>query len=270
MRHVFPTLSLHERANRVLYWHGVDCEYAYDRNGENDYSKTDITYSFNSDGYRSDEFNTISELPILFAGCSFTDGVGLPLNHAWASILLDQIKGTSQRNIPLWNVANSGNSVDEVAASIYWHMEKYNQPLKYIVMLLPPMSRRSFMLEDDSVVEWHHPEQVSESKRIVDRVFTDDHYQKHCSLHSLKLIDSVARIHNTKIVYSTWNVPGWQLGDNSTEKNLVKTNFPHWHCVPYPRVIFNTDFARDKVHPGKSMHLKIAASFWDKYFSAVQ
>jgi hypothetical protein len=55
------------------------------------YTTTEITYSFNDDGYRCDSFSTESEFPILFMGCSLTEGVGLPLNEVWSYHLHDRM-----------------------------------------------------------------------------------------------------------------------------------------------------------------------------------
>jgi hypothetical protein len=42
---------------------------------------TEIEYSFNNYGFRSEEFDTTPS--ILYLGCSFTVGIGLRIEHTW-------------------------------------------------------------------------------------------------------------------------------------------------------------------------------------------
>ena len=52
-----------------------------------------ISYNYNQDGFRSDEFsNEHGKYHILFSGCSQTEGVGGSIDTVWTNILHKQLK----------------------------------------------------------------------------------------------------------------------------------------------------------------------------------
>ena len=50
----------------------------------------EITYTFNSYGFRSDEFEEDND-SIIFLGCSHTMGVGLPSNRVWCHLVASSL-----------------------------------------------------------------------------------------------------------------------------------------------------------------------------------
>ena len=55
------------------------------------YPDANISYKLNNYGYRSDNFNKADVTNSLFAGCSFTFGVGLPLENVWCKVVHNRI-----------------------------------------------------------------------------------------------------------------------------------------------------------------------------------
>lgn len=80
-------------ANQILDWLPMDDKERYDSNIKNNYHLLTkykwvdrfFTYKFNSFGFRCEEFQQIDN--ILFLGCSFTCGIGLPYEETWAYIV---------------------------------------------------------------------------------------------------------------------------------------------------------------------------------------
>ena len=65
--------NLSPRKNSIHKWAPIDAEESYSArqpDGSPNYSTVDIEYSYNSDGFRCDEFSNMSDLPITFVGCN--------------------------------------------------------------------------------------------------------------------------------------------------------------------------------------------------------
>jgi len=128
-----------EYANKTLYWLPTDTKMLYRENVKNHKEKlieygwfdTEITYKFNSHGFRSDEF---ADSPtIMTIGCSNTCGIGLPFDHIWPSHVSANLK------LHLANLAIGGRSNDTAFRLSYGWIDKI-QP-KIVVFLLTPPGR---------------------------------------------------------------------------------------------------------------------------------
>ena len=108
---------------QTLSWFSTDNEDQYSNNmmnkknrqllQKNNWIDAQISYTFNSHGFRSEEFET--GIDVLFNGDSNTVGVGLPLDLTWSKIVADHF------NIPHNNLAVSGTDNTFIAQrSVYW------------------------------------------------------------------------------------------------------------------------------------------------------
>ena len=76
-------------ANQTLEWLPMDTKSRYDYNhsknfdllSKNNWLNRSFSYSFNSHGFRCDEFAQTDN--IVFLGCSYTCGIGLPYDETW-------------------------------------------------------------------------------------------------------------------------------------------------------------------------------------------
>jgi hypothetical protein len=83
-------------ANPITKWQGIE-----------------ISYKYNSDGFRTHEFSDFLCKKVNIAvGCSLTEGVGIPIENVWPSILEQKL------GIPLLNLGLGGGSTDTVARII--------------------------------------------------------------------------------------------------------------------------------------------------------
>lgn len=97
-----------------------------------------ITYKLNSHGFRSEEFLPDQDC-IVALGCSFTVGIGLPIESVWPS-LVGQALGKK-----VYNLAWGGNSADTC-----FRMAEYWIPAlkpKAVFMLAPPKARFELLLD---------------------------------------------------------------------------------------------------------------------------
>ena len=165
------------------------------------YSTDEITYSFNDDGYRCDSFSIKSEFPILFMGCSLTEGIGLPLNEVWTHHLHDRIVNTLNKDIPFWSLAKGGTSIDYAARCFYDYGSKLKP--KYVFYLMSGISRREYSYESPDISAWWpNPTLLykqSDGFKIMNKVFTDPDFAIYQTLRSAMILNAVATLTDTKI-----------------------------------------------------------------------
>ena len=103
-------------AGRTVHWDTTDSEESYQRNLVTPVTRArlkqlgwiDITidYSFNGDGFRNPEFDTVYD--VLCFGCSFTMGTGVQASMTWPSQL------QSLTGLQVANLGHAGSSNDTV------------------------------------------------------------------------------------------------------------------------------------------------------------
>jgi len=106
-----------------------------------------ITYTFNSQGYRCDEFENINwSESILALGCSVTQGVGLDDKECWSYRLQEKT------SIPVINLGQYGTS-------LYYHLynleilQKYNP--RYVIIQMPdPVRFTNFHKNGCEALAW--------------------------------------------------------------------------------------------------------------------
>ena len=100
-----------------------------------------ITYSFNSHGFRSEEFDPTAD-NLVALGCSFTMGIGLPLKDIWPTKLGQAL------NLRVCNLAWGGASSDRCfRMAEYWvpHLRP-----KLVVLLNPPRGRLEVVVDEET------------------------------------------------------------------------------------------------------------------------
>ena len=134
--------------NTTSYWSGSDSYESFKQNPREGYSETSITYTFNSYGYREEEFFKDQRSNILCLGCSHTMGVGVRLEDVWVS----QIK----KMFPEHNVINLGSggaSTDTIARTLINVTDLFRPTVVFI--LWPSITR--FETYSTNLVEKHGP-----------------------------------------------------------------------------------------------------------------
>lgn len=236
---------LTKRANTTTHWLYEKEEYQYVHNvrqGLIPYlGPTDIEYKFNSHGFRCDEFNLDSELPIVFLGCSQTEGLGLPLEDMWSYNLVRILRIKTKKLIPYWNLALTGSGIDTQARFLYEFCKE--KQIKYVFALMPTLERREYCFNGPDIKLWNPYMLAKES--FVNKVFADEHYAYHETGRSLMLLDSICRKNNAKCFMSQWTnaEPNVNLLQDFTSINYFKTE------------VKEIDLARDMVHYGPKFNL---------------
>ena len=92
--------------NKTLLWSGFDTR----RNADPNWNQGNIIYKYNNQGFRThDLLDLYGQTVDIALGCSFTEGVGLPVDCIWPSLI------EQQTNLPMLNLGSGGGSTDTVA-----------------------------------------------------------------------------------------------------------------------------------------------------------
>lgn len=137
--------------NKTLDWMPADTEEQYQKISKTmkvPYGPGDITYKYNNYGFRCDDFDHWENYPyrILFAGCSITEGIGVPLEDLWAKKLHKMICDKIGEYIPYWTIASGGTGLDHMVR--YLHNLKDLLKPQIIISYLPMDVRRERWNED--------------------------------------------------------------------------------------------------------------------------
>jgi hypothetical protein len=128
--------------NQTLSWLDTDSEKTFQANMQDPIRRQQIekynwhlpnciTYKFNSLGFRSEEFTGAAGFIAL--GCSFTSGIGLPIDQIWPSIV------SQQTGLQAFNLAQGDGSMDTCFRLLSGYIKELDPKF---VMLLRPVSSR--------------------------------------------------------------------------------------------------------------------------------
>jgi hypothetical protein len=145
--------------NKQLLWIDSDSKEEFDANMQDPERRMQlekygwdrpeiITYQFNGHGFRCQEFD--QSLGVIALGCSFTAGVGLPVDSVWPAIV------GAKLNLPVWNLGIGGASMDTCFRLLYHYIHQLNA--EYVLLLTPPDQR--FELHTPDKVLCFHPQTI--------------------------------------------------------------------------------------------------------------
>ena len=128
--------------SQIIKWSGMDHQQALEHHTNDPISRARleelgfldpdcISYSYNSHGFRDDEFT--KELAVMTLGCSFTEGVGVSLDTTWPRQL------SNMMSMRVWNLGVGGGSSDTAYRLAEYWLDHLN--IKCVAMLVPNIER---------------------------------------------------------------------------------------------------------------------------------
>jgi hypothetical protein len=196
-----------------------------------------ITYTINSDGFRCEEF--VNTPCMISLGCSFTLGIGLPLDVIWP-ILLGKATGLKVANLA-WN----GNSSDTCFRLAEYWIPKLRP--KLVSMLAPPDTRLEIILDAN---EYRLPVDVI-MPEVRSALFSDsDMFLKHWHLN-----DENSRLNQLKNCLAVR-----QLCAEHNIPCVIERSQDHMTCSRE-----EIGYARDFMHGGPIIHKRIAEKMLNVY-----
>lgn len=230
--------------NTTVTWHGSDLEKNYDP-VDNLYKKTDITYKFNSSGFRCDEFDAPAEKRVVFLGCSMTEGTGVRQEETWAYVLLEKIRKDTGFIIPYWNLALGGCGLDAITRAFY-HYHKILRP-DIVIAFFPGYRRELYnrYKDNDSLVTYN----TNDINLLENPVMVDYRTISYETTKNQAFLDIMIKSIYSVMLWTHWGETGYddsfQIKDDSR--------------------LFYDRKGRDKMHPGPKSHAAFANEIYSKH-----
>jgi hypothetical protein len=224
-----------QHANTTRYWLQNDRKELYELNLKSNYDllknnnwiDNSFTYKFNSHGFRCDEFT--DEPSIMFLGCSFTCGIGLPIDYIWPELVSKKL------NMRCANLGIGGSSIDTAFRLCHGWIDIIKPQ---IVILLEPPGVRVELVYNDTIVNLNTGITVFENGFIASKNLQNPNHNNHQTF-----------------------IKEWSLDDNNDYFNKIKNKLAiesicsarNIKCLSIPfKEIFKrkVDLARDLSHYG--------------------
>lgn len=223
---------------------------------ENAIDDGSVSYLYNSDGFRSDDFKTShNEKHILFAGCSNTEGVGSPLNTVWSKMLYDELSQKYKLE-GFYSIARSGYGWQKIISNFIIYTQKYGFP-SHLFILLPNITR--FYIWKEKVGEWEYVQRYPEDRK--NHVSKNEYFEKLIDFTvSWDLFEKYCEANNVKLLWSTWfEVDEYNLSKINKSKTFFSMNlqsfFSEFVKVKRPNLkLEKHDISRRDGHDGVLWH----------------
>jgi len=202
-------------------------------------------------------------------GCSYTEGIGLPLEDTWVTFLLNKIRSLPQhvgKKIPFWSLALGGSGIDTAAFELHTYINLLKP--KHIFYFLSSIERREFYFNCNLSSYWV-PNNSQPHELHMTELFIDEYYSRYQTYRSLMILNQLAISVDVKINVFT-------EGNNLDVAQLVA---PFSNIKYYPvecKVILplsDSEFsflrnkptmARDSLHPGADWHYGLYQHVWER------
>jgi hypothetical protein len=226
-------------------------------------------YKLNSLGYRSKEFKKV---PVVFAGCSITFGVGVPYDGIWSTLVGETL------GLDYINLSAPGWSAQTIVDNLFKYFYTYGKPEKLFVVFpdyhrLLLTSNRDFCVisphDDGSPPIYTHdaaltlipvdsrPKYAKKPYEFVD--FIGPEYALMQNFKAINSLIAYCRDSNIDLVWSTW--------DNETHGiiDIAKNN---WNKEAYSNYVYsNFSFNGDRKdnHIDKNSYPECHSEYVVKY-----
>jgi hypothetical protein len=281
-------------------WHAPDTEEIFLRNSADKhnqhkitYGKTDITYDYNSFGFRTDsgpkEFEDIGTNPVfMVGGCSITEGIGLPEHRIWHSFLYNRLADHCNRPMVKLNMGKGGISIATTIRYIYTMIEHYNVHPDLLYIVLPPVSRQELIVDNHNDYVHHYipglPPPLNASRLLnnaINVLNKNINYRQlyHNCYRDLLFLKWFLLAKNIPWFFSSWSndfaeetikqlIPAASGADYTIPSELLINYIPakilYNEYIKPDNIKFPQTIARDYVHYGPNSHLDLADQIYDK------
>lgn len=276
------------QANKTLKWSGPDNEETFKKvihSKAKTYSVEAFSYTRNSKGFRSAEFDNNDPIKILYAGCSLTEGVGLPIEHTWQAFINERISSEIGKPIKMYNIGVGGLSIDAIIRYTYITIKNEGFRPDVVMLLLPSPARNELVKTDRfggasmyNFIPNFEPYDDPEIKRIhANTIKTMSMRQRvHDTYQNLLMLQGLLDLYNIPFFFSTWDHSKFVIGPAGTEVDFgaclgkfspesLRDSYIHAPMIfdkdlhsPRFEVKFPFTIGRDGMHPGPNSHWNFA------------
>jgi hypothetical protein len=182
-------------AGHTVNWVSGDSLNLYNKNLINRYDdlkkynwiNNHFTYAFNSLGFRCNEFT--HDPTIMFLGCSYTMGIGLPVEYIWPELVSKNL------NMNCANLGICGSSPDTAFRLCHGYIDKIKP--KVVIFMLPPGIRCENVNDDEisNIMVGNHKYDYYLKIWGVDE--NNDYFNREKNILGIKML---CHMHNIKLI----------------------------------------------------------------------
>lgn len=212
-----------------------------------------LSYDLNNYGHRCDNFtNTHNEDHILFAGCSFTFGEGLPYLSNWSGKLYLKLKNKYELS-GYYSLGFPNGVTSIIISNIVKYCEKFGMP-KILFCLFPDSVRKVDYDGGTLKVSYTHDEKHKALGRL-------DIYN------SINLLERFCYDNKINLMWTTWDKSDLDFFNNCNFKNFLyidESDILYYASNIEEKNSLFYKMARDNAHPGLRYSDGLANIFMEK------
>lgn len=218
------------------------------------YGEGDVTYRFNSRGYRCADFDTVADIRILAIGCSYVFGLGVPQAATFPELFAEKLRASvAPKTVVVWNLGLCGASNDYINRMLYFAVPWLEPHITLINFT--HFSRREYITVQDRYINYL-PQYTPSDDVFVD-VF------RHFDALTSPPDDQLNFFRNYKAVESLLAERRWIYSYPGSQD--VGPVAGHLDQSRFAGVLQTIDRARDHLHPGPESHRRMAELYWSRY-----
>jgi hypothetical protein len=257
LRDLFPTSGLpptgYQAGQEVAWLSNDSLENFRQRGGHPLYGEKDITYRFNSLGYRCPEFEVKADVRIVAVGCSYVVGQGLPQPAVFPELFAERLRRESAKKVVVWNLAKCGASNDYISRLLYLAVPRLDPQI--VLINFTHGARREYVSVQDRLVTYNPsfepPDEVTKG------IFSQ--FAALCS----PFDDQLNFLKNYKAVESLLAGRQWLFSHIKPQE--FEPVAAHLNLSRYAGPLLIVDRGRDGGHPGPESHRRLAENYWAKF-----
>jgi hypothetical protein len=244
-------------------WMLTDSEEVYRKHsGHPVYNIDDITYDFNSYGYRCPEFRTDPDIRVLSVGCSYVLGLGLPARDIFHERLCRRIAAAASATICNWNLGSGGASNDLISRLVHLAVPYLAPDL--VLVNFTHSGRRDYVS-----VEGQHFNYLPALQRLFDFLpyvqrlgMVEKEIHSHFAALTSVYDDALNLYRNYSSLAALLKGTPWLCSFSSVEQTAILGD--HLQKSHLAGIMPRLDLARDHLHPGPISHERLEMAYWTK------
>tara|TARA_R100001591_G_scaffold37411_1_gene48696 strand:+ start:858 stop:1715 length:858 start_codon:yes stop_codon:yes gene_type:complete len=139
----------YSESNITRLWKASDTEDVFKKKlaqGEKEYWKDKtIEYRYNNYGFRTDDDFNQEDEGVVTLGCSFTEGIGLPIEYNWGYRIAEYL------DLKHWNLGQGAMGLDTAFRLLLGASEFLK--FKKVFLFVPPFYRSEFIIRDNELIK---------------------------------------------------------------------------------------------------------------------
>jgi hypothetical protein len=216
------------------------------------YGPDDISYTYNSLGYRCPEFDADADLRVIAIGCSYVFGFGLAQDHVFAERVAARLRAHTGRSVVLWNLSIAGAANDYISRMLHLAVPLLDPDL--VLINFTHMGRREYVSAQQQRVSYSPT--LEPTDPVQKEIF------RHFAALASPFDDQLNLFRNYKSVEALLADRAWLY--STIAAHDMRPLDEHLDPARSAGDLRSLDKARDGRHPGPQSHEALAEKYWRK------